>query len=136
MASPLTAPTEITGDKGFVKFGGQTINVTSWSIEPRVEEHDTSASDTAGSETVAPGMDSATGSVEANWRTNEVPHATPPNIRPGVIAEMELHLSNTGQKYSFTAMITNMPITSRVKNLVTYTFNFRKTGPITYPTGA
>jgi len=129
------------GRTGRVFFDGMELCVTNWTATHTADEEDTTNSCSAGFSEFSFGTEMVTGSVTADWDVTVNIYDDPPNVRAGTFADLLLFVfsgpgvSTSGPFYSFNAGINNVVITSPAKGKVTYGFDFKSNGKITFPVG-
>ena len=138
-----TAISQNKGRTGRVFYDGTELCVTNWEGTHSAEEEDTTNSCSAGFSEFGYGTEMVEGSVSADWLTSMNIYDDPPNIRAGEFAALLLYIHSypnsnggpSGPFFSFEAGINNVRISVPAKGKVSYSFDFKSNGIVTFPVG-
>lgn len=140
--SSTTAISQHKGRTGRVFFDGTELCVTNWEATHSAEEEDTTNSCSAGFSEFAYGTEMVEGSVSADWLVTVNIFDDPPNIRAGTFAILKLYIhsypgvgNESGPFYTFSAGINNVKLSVPAKGKVSYSFDFKSDGIVTFPVG-
>lgn len=125
----------VTGNKAYVKIGGNTIHVLGWEQTLEVDDEETTDTSAAGYRLVEPTLEKAQASVNCLLDMDSLPTGTL-NLKPGVKAAIELHLGDPAvdnKAWTYTAMIKSVGVASQVKSIVKFTLSLMSDGTITHP---
>jgi predicted secreted protein len=125
------AHTFVNGFGGSVTLGSATYDVTDWSLTVNAEAVDTTNTGDAGWESNILGAKSWEGSAKSFWDSAADPAGTA--FAAGVRATITLLVAATGKSYSGSCQLVADNIENPVKGAVAFGFNFKGTGPLTYP---
>lgn len=121
------------GKYGKATFGGQTVNLTSWSYEETGDDAEVTNSGTNGIKTVEPVTNQYSGSCEGVWDLNAQPTSNPPRIRRGTKGTLNLYLTPETYVGAFNVVVLGLTINDTQNDVVRYTFNWQATAAPTYP---
>ena len=127
----------VTGESGYMKLGGTTLQVREWSSREEVGFDVDTDTSSGGWETSLPTIKSLTGSCTANLDVTNLPAGQTPALIAGQpIEPMLLYIgaSDSAAYYSFKAWITGIAFQSAVAGTVTFSIDFRANGEVTRPT--
>lgn len=141
--SSTTAISQHKGRTGRVFVDSFELCVTGWEATHSAEEEDTTNSCSAGFSEFAYGTEMVEGSVSADWLVNVNIFDDPPNIRAGTFAILKLYIhsysgseNESGPFYQFSAGLNNVRLTVPAKGKVSYSFDFKSDGVVTFPVNA
>lgn len=131
------------GRTGRVQVDGFELCITNWELTHTADEEDITSSCSAGFSEFDYGTEMVEGSVSADWDVSVNIFDDPPYIRAGTFADMILYIHSypnsnggpSGPFFSFNAGINNVRITNPQRGKVTYSFDFKSNGVITFPVG-
>lgn len=123
----------INGFGGTVTFDGATLPVTEWTLDVNAEAIDTTNTGDSGWESNILGAKSWSGSAKAFWDAATVPTGSSGFVA-GDRGTISLPAGSSGKSYTGTAQATQVSVGNPVKGAVTFNFNFKGSGSLTYAT--
>jgi predicted secreted protein len=127
----MPAHTYVNGFGGSISMQTTTLDVDTWSLNVTGEALDTTNTGDVGWETNILGAKAFEGSVKTYWDSAAVPTGAA-DFTAGKRATLNLPVSATGKTYTGTAQITSVAIENPTKGVVTFQFNFKGSGVLTY----
>lgn len=115
---------EVAGKTGTLTFTGLTAGVKSWGLDLKGDTLETTDYSDSGHRTYIAGLDGWTASCELNWDTANT-------VSIGDSATLDLKIVGDTEKYSGTALVTGISISSNVDGVVTATISFQGSGECT-----
>ncbi len=127
----MAAHTYVNGFGGSITFAAANLDVESWSLNVTGEALDTTNTGDAGWESNILGAKAFDGSCKAFWDSAATPTGAADFIA-GARATITLPVGGTGKNYTGTVQITKVGIENPVKGVVTFDFDFKGSGILTY----
>ena len=138
----MATPVFVVGyDKGVSLWltGGSvvftTINITAWSWEESVNALVVTHTGSGGIAARIAGILDGEGTIEGNYDSANLIHASPPNIRAGARGQIKIQTGATNP-FLIPVIVQKVPYKSAVDGLVQYTFTVQmdsQSGTYTYP---
>ena len=127
----------LSGKIGKAQVNGTDLDITEWSFDPQADELDAGHTGGAGFANYEAGLKRATFQISANWDADAHPTSSPPALIPGTkLTNVHLYLGDPADDNKVvmaSALITGLPISSSVGELVTWQYNGRSNGAYVLP---
>ena len=129
-------PTRVTGNCGYIKFGGSIVHVTGWTLTDEVDDEDSTTTESCGWEQVEPVINRMSINANALIDLDQFPSVVAnPNLVGGAKGEMQLFVGDPvdDRKFVGPALIKSVEYDSKVKSLVKYGITAKSNGEWTRP---